>query len=60
MFNTNFSILLLSVGGCCAYVYLMSALGRLLAACGESYAPVPAYVIPTAYVRPAQNRPFGA
>jgi hypothetical protein len=50
MLNMNLAIALLSISGCCVYVYAMSALGRLLAACREScsvaaIAPAPTFTL---------------
>ena len=42
MSNVNLTVVFLSLGGCCLYVWSMSALGRWLAACreGSSMAPI--------------------
>ncbi len=43
MFNVNLSFIALGLGGCFCYVYSMSALGRMLAACREATSmPYPA------------------
>ena len=52
MLNMNFSIVLLTLGGCCIYVYAMSALGRWLAACREASS--------VAYLAPAPQRTLSA
>lgn len=51
MLNMNVPIVVLSVGGACAYVSAMSALGRWLAACRESTS--------VAYVAPVSRGGFG-